>query len=83
MKNSTRKVVGTIYRPDRDRLHSLKQQIADGCDPSTTFREIHELLTEEGRVILFEIPPARVAFPLDGRPTTMPVMARVSPGFLS
>lgn len=58
VKNSTRKVVGTIYRRDRDRLHSLKQQIADGCDPSTTFREIHELYLPEGRVILFEIPPA-------------------------
>jgi ATP-dependent DNA helicase RecG len=64
VKNSTRKVVGTIYRPDRDRLHSLKQQIADGCDPSTTFREIHELLTEEGRVILFEIPPAPRGIPI-------------------
>ena len=64
VKNSTRKVVGTIYRPDRDRLHSLKQQIADGCDPSATFREIHELLTEEGRVILFEIPPAPRGIPI-------------------
>lgn len=64
VKNSTRKVVGTTYRPDRERLHGLKQQIADGCDPSTTFREIHELLTDEGRVILFEIPPAPRGIPI-------------------
>ena len=64
VKNSTRKVVGTSYRPDRERLHSLKQQIADGCEPSTTFREIHELQTEDGRVILFEIPPAPRGIPI-------------------
>lgn len=64
VRNSTRKVVGTSYRPDRERLHGLKQQIADGCEPSTTFREIHELQTEEGRVILFEIPPAPRGIPI-------------------
>lgn len=64
VKNSTRKVVGTSYRPDRERLHGLKQQIADGCEPSTTFREIHELLTADGRVILFEIPPAPRGIPI-------------------
>ena len=64
VNNRTRKVVGTSYRPDRERLHGLKQQIADGCEPSTTFREIHELQTEEGRVILFEIPAAPRGIPI-------------------
>jgi len=64
VKNSTRKIVGTSYRPDKERLHGLKQQIANGCDPSTTFREIHELFTEQGRVILFEIPAAPRGIPI-------------------
>ena len=53
VKNSTQRIVGTTYRPDTGRLHGLKQQIANGCEPSTTFREIHELLTDDGRVIRF------------------------------
>ena len=64
VKNSTRRIVGTTYRPDTERLHGLKQQIANGCEPSTTFREIHELLTDDGRVILFEIPPAPRGIPI-------------------
>ena len=64
VKNSTRKIVGTTYRLDRERLNGLKQQIAVGSDPSTTFKEIHELMTDDGRVILFEIPPAPRGIPI-------------------
>ena len=56
--NTKRQVIGTDYRPERERLHSLKHQIAQGTDPSTSFREIHELITPFGRVVLFEIPAA-------------------------
>lgn len=62
--NKTRSIVGTSYREDSERLHSLKKQIADGTAPSTTFREIHELILPEGRVILFEIPPAPRGTPI-------------------
>jgi ATP-dependent DNA helicase RecG len=62
--DKTRTVVGTAYREDRQRLMGLKQQIADGVDPSTTFRDIHELRTQAGRVLLFEIPPAPRGMPL-------------------
>jgi ATP-dependent DNA helicase RecG len=64
VKNSTRTIVGTSYRTDKERLHSLKQQIAVDSDPSTSFREIHELHTLSGRVILFEIPPAPRGIPM-------------------
>ncbi|MCF6282607.1 MAG: putative DNA binding domain-containing protein [Candidatus Polarisedimenticolaceae bacterium] len=60
--NRSRAVVGSDYRQDYDRLHSLKHQIAQGA--GTTFRDIHELETEQGRVILFEIPAAPMGIPI-------------------
>jgi ATP-dependent DNA helicase RecG len=63
--NKTRKVIGTRYREDRERLHSLKKQIADGSEPSTSFREIHELHDRNGnRVVLLEIPAAPCGMPI-------------------
>lgn len=62
--NKTRKIIGTGYRKERERLHSLKHQIAQNTDPSVTFREIHELETAQGRIILFEIPPAPRGIPI-------------------
>ena len=62
--NKKRQVIGTDYRPERERLHSLKHQIAQGTDPSTSFREIHELITPLGRVVLFEIPAAPCGLPI-------------------
>lgn len=62
--NKKRQVIGTDYRPERERLHSLKHQIAQGTDPSTSFREIHELNTPSGRVVLFEIPAAPRGLPI-------------------
>ena len=62
--NDSRKVVGSDYREARERLHSLKFQISQGCEPSITFREIHELLTGQGRVVLLEIPAAPMGMPI-------------------
>ena len=62
--DKTREIIGTAYRPERERLHSLKQQIAAESDPSISFREIHELHAPQGRVILFEIPPAPRGIPI-------------------
>ena len=56
--NKTRKIFPSDYRPESERLQSLKMQIAENTEPSITFRDIHELITPEGRVILFEIPVA-------------------------
>ncbi|MDP1579510.1 MAG: putative DNA binding domain-containing protein [Candidatus Didemnitutus sp.] len=62
--NKTRAIIGTAYRPEHARLHSLKHQIAQGTDPATSFREIHELATPSGRVVLFEIPAAPRGLPI-------------------
>lgn len=62
--DKTRSVVGTDYRREKPRLQSLKKQIADGTEPSITFREIHEVATPQGRVVLLEIPPAPVGMPI-------------------
>lgn len=62
--DKSRKVVGTAYRPEHERLHSLKMQIAEGAEPSITLRDIHELNTADGRVLLFEIPAAPQGIPI-------------------
>jgi len=62
--NQRRQVIGTDYRKEHDRLHGLKHQIAQGTDPSTSFREIHEVSTSSGRVLLFEIPAAPRGIPI-------------------
>ncbi len=64
VENKNRQIVGSDYRRDRERLHGLKMQIAQGSDPSVTFREIHELDTDKGRVIMFEIPAAPSGIPI-------------------
>lgn len=62
--NKTRSVVGSDYRQDHERLHSLKMQIAAETEPSITFRDIHELQATQGRVVLFEIPAAPMGMPI-------------------
>lgn len=64
VRNRDRAVVGTVYREDRQRLDSLKQQIAQLTSPSSTFREIHEFHTAQGRVLLLEIPAAPRGIPI-------------------
>lgn len=62
--NKTRKVVGTNYREDAERLQSIKQQVAQGAAPSISFIAVYELDHPDGRVILFRIPPAPRAIPI-------------------
>lgn len=62
--NKTRSVVGSDYRQDHERLHSLKMQVAAETEPSITFRDIHELQVTQGRVVLFEIPAAPMGMPI-------------------
>ena len=65
VRNRDRSVVGTTFREERERLHATKKQIADGTDPSTTFREIHELTDRSGsRVVMLEVPPAPRGMPI-------------------
>lgn len=64
VSDKTRGVVGTNYRGDTERLHSLKQQVAQNTEPSITFRDIYELQHTDGRVLLFEIPAAPRGIPI-------------------
>jgi ATP-dependent DNA helicase RecG len=59
-----RRIVGSHYRPSRAALDSLKKEIADQTTNRLTYDEIHELHLPEGRVLMFQIPPA-----LQGMPT--------------
>ena len=64
VEDKSRAVVGTDYRPERGRLQGLKMQIAEGAEPSVTLRDIHELQTAQGRVLLLEIPAAPQGMPI-------------------
>ncbi len=58
------KIVGTTYRPDRKHLDRLKHEISISTSYGITFAEIHELFLPEGRVVMFEIPPAPRGMPV-------------------
>lgn len=62
--NKTRKITGTDYRPVKEQREHLKYEISQVLEPSLTFRNIYEILTSEGRVLLFEIPPAPLGMPV-------------------
>ncbi len=64
IENRSRKITGSDYRADPERLQSTKMQIADDTEPSVTFRNIYDIVTPGGRVILFEIPPAPRGIPI-------------------
>jgi ATP-dependent DNA helicase RecG len=64
IQDKPRKIVGSQYRSHRPDLDNLKLEIAQHTAGRITFREIHELKLPEGRVILFEIPPAPAGIPM-------------------
>lgn len=64
VSNKTRSIIGSDYRLETERLHSLKNQIAQATEPSITLREIHVLNHPQGRVVLFEIPAAPRGIPI-------------------
>jgi len=64
VENKDHKVVGTKYRDNRTDLDKLKKEIADKTSNRITFQEIYELNLTDGRVILFQIPPAPKGLPI-------------------
>lgn len=64
IEDNTRNISGTRYRPDRKYLDSLKREVADKITNRITFIEIYELKLPEGRVIMFQIPPAPQGIPV-------------------
>lgn len=57
-------VTGTAFCLGSENLQSLKHQISQSTEPSVTFRNIHELQHNDGRVLLFEIPTAPLGLPI-------------------
>ena len=64
VQDKTRRVVGSDYRPEPERLQSTKMQMAENTGPCVTFRNIHELVHPDGRVLFFEIPAAPRGMPI-------------------
>jgi ATP-dependent DNA helicase RecG len=65
--NTPRQIIGSKFRPHRPSLDSLKNEVAQETNHQITFMEIHELATPEGRVVLFQIPPAPRCIPTEWR----------------
>ena len=63
VQEKPREIIGTEYRKERKDLDSLKHEIAQHTTNHVTFEEIHELVLEAGRVLLFQIPPALPGVP--------------------
>ena len=64
IRDSDKSIVDTRFRTDPIDLHSLKAEIAGKTTERITFKEIYEVATEQGRVILFQIPPAPRGIPV-------------------
>jgi ATP-dependent DNA helicase RecG len=62
--NDKRQVVGSQFRPRRSDLDSLKGEIANKTTNRISFVEIYEVQHPQGRVVLFQIPPAPKGFPI-------------------
>jgi ATP-dependent DNA helicase RecG len=62
--NRGRSVCGTDYRVEPDRLQGTKLQMAQGTAPSVSFRDIHVVSHAQGRVLMFEVPPAPMGMPI-------------------
>jgi ATP-dependent DNA helicase RecG len=58
VKDKPKQIVGSNYRRSRPHLDSLKEEIAKQTSNRLTFEEIHEVVRPEGRVVMFQIPPA-------------------------
>ncbi len=65
IEDSNRDIVGSNYRKSRQALDSLKKEIADHTTKRITFEEIYELNFPEGRVVMFQIPPAPKGIPIE------------------
>ncbi|TXJ01168.1 MAG: transcriptional regulator [Neisseriales bacterium] len=62
--NDKRNIVGTQFRSSPADLQSLKAEVANHTTNRITFIDIHEVMTDSGRVIMFQIPPAPNGLPI-------------------
>ena len=56
-------VCGSHFREDPAKLDSLKQEVAVHTTGNITFDDIHEVNHPNGRVVMFQIPPASPGIP--------------------
>ena len=61
--DKTHAVLGSSYKPTRPSLDALKREIAEGTNCGITFTEIHEIMYQGKRVIMFQIPAALKGIP--------------------
>ncbi|MCC8359499.1 RNA-binding domain-containing protein [Salinimicrobium sediminilitoris] len=64
IRDGDKAVVDTRFRLNESDLHSLKPEVANHTTNRITFKEIHEIKYEEGRVLMFEIPAAPQGLPI-------------------
>lgn len=64
IEHKSRKIINTLFRPNRTDLDSLKSEIASKTTRRITFIEIYELHFSEGRVIMFQIPASPKGLPI-------------------
>lgn len=62
--NNKHKVLGTNYKPTRPSLDEMKKKVADQTTNRITFDEIYEVMYEEKRVVMFQIPAAPQGLPI-------------------
>jgi ATP-dependent DNA helicase RecG len=60
-----RKIVGSKYCETPPGLDKLKRNISQHTNHGLTFEAIHEIMTPEGRVVMFQIPPATRGIPTE------------------
>lgn len=61
--DKTHAILGSSYKPTRPSLDALKREIAEGTNCGITFTEIHEIMYQGKRVIMFQIPAAPKGIP--------------------
>lgn len=64
VENKKFTVIGSNFRINRKDLDSLKGEIANKTTNRITFIEIHELIQDDKRVVMFQIPPAPKGIPI-------------------
>ncbi len=64
IRDRDKAIVGSRYRTNPAKLHSLKKEVADKTNNRVTFKDIFELETEHGRVVLLQIPAAPQGIPV-------------------
>jgi ATP-dependent DNA helicase RecG len=65
--NRKHEVTGTNWQSGVGKLEELKQTISRHTTVNLTFRQIHEVTRPDGRVLMFEIPPAPHGCPIAWR----------------